>query len=215
MNSMPFSSQLGIFLIILISIFAILSIASDSDEDTKNDKPSVKIKDFYDNTSSSKESKNSNYSNSGSSKHNYFTSLKNSNNSTSDYSKENNQSLKKKGSDYEKYIAYIYKTKGYDVVLHGVLKGKKDGGIDIICTNGNELLLIQCKNWESHHKWKINHTALKSFIGSCTEYVNENKMFQKDLKLIYITSNDILDSSAKSFLKDSKTLKHYIVSFDM
>lgn len=168
---MPFFSQVGIFLIILISIFAILSIASDSDEDinNNNNKPSVKAKDFYDSTSASKESKSSNHSNSGSSKYNYFTSLKNSSNPNSDSLKEINQALKKKGSDYEKYIAYIYKTKGYDVVLHGVLKGKKDGGIDIICTNGNELLLIQCKNWESHHKWKINHTALKSFIGSCTE----------------------------------------------
>ena len=123
-------------------------------------------------------------------------------------------SLFAKGTDYERFIANQYELKGYKVSLHGILKGKKDGGIDIICTKDNQMIFIQCKNWESHHRWKINHEKLKSFIGSCTEYVNENRLFGKEFKFLYMTSNDILDNSAKAFLKNSKTLKHQIISFN-
>ena len=120
-----------------------------------------------------------------------------------------------KGKEYEEFVAGYYKLEGYEVNLHGIKEGKKDKGIDLICTKDNELILIQCKNWkkDTKDKDKINHEKLKAFVGCCTEYVNENKLFDKSIKLKFITSNYILDESGKKFLEESKTLKYEILAF--
>lgn len=120
---------------------------------------------------------------------------------------------KEKGKEYEEFVAGHFKLNGYDVNLHGIKKGKKDKGIDIICTKDEELILIQCKNWKVNNKYKIGHETLKAFVGCCTEYVNENKLFDKNIKLKFITSNYIIDESGKKFLEESKTLKYEVIQF--
>lgn len=121
------------------------------------------------------------------------------------------QENKKRGEDYEEFVASHFKLDGYKIDLNGIKKGKKDKGIDIICQKDNELILIQCKNWKANSKYKINHEKLKAFVGSCTEYVNENKLHNKTIKLKFISSNNILDKSAENFIKESKTLKYEII----
>jgi len=123
------------------------------------------------------------------------------------------ETVSNKGKEYEKFVAGYYKLDGYDVNLHGIKKGKKDKGIDIICEKDEELILIQCKNWKEDSKYKINHEKLKAFVGCCTEYVNENKLFDKNIKLKFITSNYILDESGKKFLEESKTLQYEILKY--
>lgn len=118
-----------------------------------------------------------------------------------------------KGKEYEEFVAGYFKIDGYEVNSHGIKKGKKDKGIDIICTKDEELILIQCKNWKEDSKYKINHEKLKAFVGCCTEYVNENKLFDKNIKLKFITSNYILDESGKKFLQESKTLQYEILKY--
>ena len=120
---------------------------------------------------------------------------------------------KEKGKEYEEFVAEHFKIDGYEVNLHGIKKGKKDKGIDIICTKDEELILIQCKNWKEDSRYKINHENLKAFVGCCTEYVNENKLFDKNIKLKFITSNYILDESGKKFLQESKTLQYEVLKF--
>ena len=126
---------------------------------------------------------------------------------------ERMKELKQKGSEYEKFVAGYYKLDGYNVNLHGIKKGKKDKGIDIICTKDEELILIQCKNWKEDSRYKINHEKLKAFVGCCTEYVNEHKLFDKNIKLKFISSNYILDESGKRFLEESKTLQYEILKY--
>jgi restriction system protein len=126
---------------------------------------------------------------------------------------ERMKELKQKGSEYEKFVAGYYKLDGYNVNLHGIKKGKKDKGIDIICTKDEELILIQCKNWKEDSRYKINHEKLKAFVGCCTEYVNEHKLFDRNVKLKFITSNYILDESGKKFLEESKTLQYEILKY--
>ncbi len=48
---------------------------------------------------------------------------------------------------------------------------------------------------------------IKTFVTCCIEYMNENKLFDKNIKLKFITSNYILDESSKKFLQKSKTLQ--------
>jgi restriction system protein len=120
---------------------------------------------------------------------------------------------KEKGKQYEQFVARYFKLDGYEVNLHGIKKGKKDKGIDIICSKDEELILIQCKNWKENSTYKINHEKLKAFVGCCTEYVNEHKLFDRNVKLKFITSNYILDESGKKFLEESKTLQYEILKF--
>ncbi|MDD2508489.1 MAG: restriction endonuclease [Aliarcobacter skirrowii] len=121
--------------------------------------------------------------------------------------------LREKGKEYEEFVAGYFKIDGYEIELHGIKNGVKDKGIDIICKKDNELILIQCKNWRADTKYKINHEKLKAFVGSCTEYINQNRLFDKNIKLKFVTSNYILDKSAEMFLKESKTLQYQIIEY--
>ncbi|AXX84569.1 restriction endonuclease [Aliarcobacter skirrowii] len=121
--------------------------------------------------------------------------------------------LREKGKEYEEFVAGYFKIDGYEIELHGIKNGVKDKGIDIICKKDNELILIQCKNWRADTKYKINHEKLKAFVGSCTEYINQNRLFDKNIKLKFVTSNYILDKSAEMFLKESKTLQYHIIEY--
>ena len=123
------------------------------------------------------------------------------------------ETVSNKGKEYEEFVAGYFKIDGYEVNPHGIKNGKKDKGIDIICCKDDEVILIQCKNWKEDSKYKINHEKLKAFVGCCTEYVNENKLFDKNIKLKFITSNYILDESGKKFLQESKTLQYEVLKF--
>jgi restriction system protein len=120
---------------------------------------------------------------------------------------------KDKGLEFEKFVAGHFKLDGYEIVLNGIKRGKKDKGIDIVCTKDDELILIQCKNWKKDSKYKIKHTHLKEFIGNCTVYVNDNNLLEKKTKLKFITSNYILDASAKNYLEENRILQHEIYNF--
>ena len=120
---------------------------------------------------------------------------------------------KEKGLEFEKFVAGHFKLDGYEIVLNGVKRGKKDKGIDIVCTKDNELILIQCKNWKEDSKYKIKHTHLKEFIGNCTVYVNDNNLLDRNTKLKFITSNYVLDASAKNYLEENKILRYEVFNF--
>lgn len=127
--------------------------------------------------------------------------------------KKHLENVSNKGKEFEEFVAGYYKLDGYKIELHGIKKGVKDKGIDIICEKDEEIILIQCKNWKEDSKYKINHEKLKAFVGCCTEYVNEHKLFDRNVKLKFITSNYILDESGKKFLEESKTLQYEILRY--
>ena len=113
----------------------------------------------------------------------------------------------KKGKDFELYVGKEYETLGYTVSYNGIGRKRKDGGIDIIAKNYQEILLIQCKNWKSK---KITHKELKEFIANCMIYKEKYlKNEKRNIKNIYITSNDILEKSAKYFINENKNIIQY------
>jgi hypothetical protein len=74
------------------------------------------------------------------------------------------------GRMYERYVGYLYELKGYRVEYVGIEKGFEDLGRDLICRNGKETLVVQCKYWASHKEIKEAHinqlygTTVKHFI---------------------------------------------------
>lgn len=131
-----------------------------------------------------------------------------------DRKEKTNKEKIKKGHDFERYVAEHYKSIGYEVSLNGIIHGKKDNGIDIICSKENELILVQCKNWKENSKYKVTHLILKAFIGCCSEYVIKNQLFEKKVAFHFVTSNNILDASAKKYLQECTTLEYKNLSFN-
>jgi len=105
------------------------------------------------------------------------------------------------GHQYEFFVSDYFKDQGYNVVNH-YKKGQKDEGIDIIATKGDELLLIQCKNWQ---KSVITHSDIKEFLGNCYLFLYKNPQYRKFKKVrrLFVSSQSSLDESAKYLLKDS------------
>jgi Holliday junction resolvase-like predicted endonuclease len=93
---------------------------------------------------------------------------------------------KEKGDEYESKVAGYYKLDGYDIYLNGIRNNRKDGGIDVICRKDDEILLIQCKNWDSATGYKINHEKIKAFHSNCLKYIDENNLIKENTRLIYV-----------------------------
>lgn len=127
--------------------------------------------------------------------------------------REMHQNNDKKGKEYESFVAEHFKNLGYIVEEHGLIHGRKDGGIDVITTRDKEITLVQCKNWKEDSKYKITHEKIKAFIGDTEEFLNKNrdKAEGYTIKRLYVTSNDVLDNSARYFLRDSNLVEHMIL----
>lgn len=115
---------------------------------------------------------------------------------------DNAQTNKEKGEKYELQILRHYKEQGYKVYPNGLIKGKADGGIDLVAYKGSEALLIQCKNWEYK---QVKQEHLRIFMGDCAAYLEKNqKIFaKKNVRRVFITSCENLDYGVKKFLEEN------------
>jgi hypothetical protein len=104
------------------------------------------------------------------------------------------------GKEFEYHVSNIFKKQGYKVI-NNFEKSQNDEGIDIIAIKNDELLLIQCKNWE---KSVISHIDIKEFLGNCYLFLYKHKEYRKFKKVrrVYVVSNSNFDSSAKHLLND-------------
>lgn len=112
----------------------------------------------------------------------------------------------KKGQDYEKFIYNMLIKKNYEVIHNSLELGVKDKGIDFIALKDNAALLIQCKNWD---EIKIEHSHLKEFYANCQLYLSKHDFNSYKVRLLFITSKDILSLSGKAFLNENKNLLEY------
>lgn len=61
------------------------------------------------------------------------------------------------GKMYERYVGHIYETQGWDVDYFGIHKRFEDLGRDLIAKKGNEIHVVQCKNWSRFKTIYENH----------------------------------------------------------
>jgi len=119
------------------------------------------------------------------------------------YRKKQNE---KKGAQYEKNVAQYYISKNYEVEERGLKKGLKDGGIDLIASKQNQILLIQCKNWNPDNSFKIKETMVREFYGACHFYINDKEIKDKEIICVYVIPNkSLLTIGALNLFK-----KHYL-----
>lgn len=111
----------------------------------------------------------------------------------------------KKGKEYEALISKLFRCRGYTVLEHGKLKGKKDGGIDIVATKENETILIQCKDWKKSSTYRIREDELKKFRTDCRDFIRDNMEYKSTkTQLLYVLAEDCVHKSAKYHLEERK-----------
>lgn len=114
------------------------------------------------------------------------------------------------GKMYERYIGYLYEMDGYDVEYRGIEMGLKDGGIDLICRKGGEILLVQCKNWSIESTIYEKHICQ---LFGASHFYNKDRMQgkyaegvdnvgRKRIIPVFVTTTDLDDHA----LDVSKTL---------
>ena len=89
------------------------------------------------------------------------------------------------GRIYERYVGYLYEQQGYVVEYIGIFKGYEDLGRDLICSKGNEIIIIQCKNWSQFKTIFEKH--IFQFFGTVFQYRDENPK-KKVFALFYTTT---------------------------
>ncbi len=101
------------------------------------------------------------------------------------------------GKIYERYVGYLFEQQGYQVDYFGIFKGLEDLGRDIIATNKNEIVIIQCKNWSQFRTIYEKH--IFQFFGTVFQYRDENP--NKKVRAIFYTTTQLSDL-ARRFSKE-------------
>ncbi len=102
-------------------------------------------------------------------------------------------SPKELGRMYERYVGYLYESKGYSVEYSGINKGLEDLGRDLVCRKGKTIEVVQCKYW-SQYKNVFENRIFQHF-GTTFEY----KMQNKGLRVIpvFYTTTKLSDTARK------------------
>jgi len=72
------------------------------------------------------------------------------------------------GRDYERYIGYLYESRGYAVYYQGIVEGLADLGRDLICVKDNSVEVVQCKHWSQEKQ--IHEKHIFQLLGTSMAY---------------------------------------------
>lgn len=106
------------------------------------------------------------------------------------------------GKMYERYVGYLYESKGYEVRYYGIDKGLDDLGRDLLCIKGREAVVVQCKNWSKYKT--VRENRIFQHFGTVFEYKQRHP--DMEVTAAFYTTTAI-SSAAKEF---AKTLGMYI-----
>jgi len=113
------------------------------------------------------------------------------------------------GRDYEMYIAYLYRSKGWAVIQYGIEKKLEDMGRDLIVMGKDKILIVQCKYWSETKLIHEKHIA--QLYGSTIEYALNNGILNGNATVepVFVTNID-LSETAKRFAQTLKVTVHKI-----
>ena len=73
---------------------------------------------------------------------------------------------------FEKFIALIYRRRGYAVTRRG--GANADGGIDLVIEKDGQRSAVQCKQWRT---WNVGVKAVREFLGALTDAQIQSGIF--------------------------------------
>jgi hypothetical protein len=100
------------------------------------------------------------------------------------------------GRFYERYIGYLYEREDWIVKFFGIIEGFDDLGRDLVCKKGNEIHIVQTKNWS---KYKIiREKYLYQHFATTIHYQLQEKLSKKvKVKPIFYATIDFSDMAKK------------------
>jgi Holliday junction resolvase len=114
------------------------------------------------------------------------------------------KSLWQVGIDFERYIGHLYEQRGFKVIFHGATTGVADLGIDLICSDKNELAIVQCKRLAAIKEIPVRENTVAQIFGAA-EYYRLREKISKNVKVKpTLVTSYILSEQAKEFAKHLK-----------
>lgn len=101
------------------------------------------------------------------------------------------------GRDYERYIGYLYESRGYGVYYQGIVEGLADLGRDLISKKDNWVEIVQCKYWSKEKQ--IHEKHIFQLLGTVIAYRIDHPKAR--VTPWFITSTT-LSETAKRFAKE-------------
>jgi len=112
------------------------------------------------------------------------------------------------GRDFERYIGYLYESKGNAVYYQGIIEGLEDLGRDLICIRDNDASIVQCKYWSKakqiHEKhifqlygtviaYRIDHPHMNTFASfvTSTSLSERAKQFAQELQVEVVENHPL------------------------
>jgi hypothetical protein len=97
------------------------------------------------------------------------------------------------GREYERFVGFIYESKGYTVSYFGAIQGLSDLGRDLIIEKGKEVIIVQCKYWSKDKT--IHEKHIFQLYGTIFSYRLENP--DKKVSGSFVTSTKLSDTAKK------------------
>jgi len=113
---------------------------------------------------------------------------------------------KRVGDNYEREVGKYYESFGYKIIYNGLEKGYLDEGIDIIATNKDKTLLIQCKNWKNK---TVTITEIYKFLENCNKFISKRNFKTRKIKKIFAVSNKERNLEIEEFMQRNENLFEY------
>ena len=110
------------------------------------------------------------------------------------------------GIEFERYIGYLYESKGYKVIYHGAIMGLEDMGRDLIVKMPNEVLIIQCKRWAKTKK--IHEKHIFQLYGSVVIETIKNP--DRKYQGVFITTTSLSELALKCAETLNIDVKEYV-----
>lgn len=101
------------------------------------------------------------------------------------------------GNNFGLYVGGLLENDGWRVNYHGIKKGRRDGGVDLICEKDGATALIQCK-YKSDPNGYVNENAIDQLFGALNAYKHENPGGKTTRAMIVTTGRYSADALRKA-----------------
>ncbi len=122
------------------------------------------------------------------------------------------QEKKTRAALYTEYIADHYRELGYSVNEYGKENDVEHHTIDLIAKKDNEVIFMQCRDWDKNSLHKIDDKAIKILRIDTYDFLEKNPIFKTyKIKIRFILSDNFTDTSTTTYIDKCKDDLNYEV----